>query len=145
MKALVVDTSVIVKWYSSDREPAFERARTLLQEHTHARCQLHVPMLAFYETGNALRYGTRLSAAEPLRHLADLFSLGLAVHPLTATAAALAHELACVFDVSFYDACFAALAQELHVPLVTADEKLSHRLAALSLVRPLATYRSASA
>ena len=143
MADLVIDTSVIVKWYSAHREPGFERARALLQQHTHRRDQLHVPMLALYETGNALRYGGRLSAQEQLRCLTDLFAVGLAVHPLTVTGAALAHEVSCLFGVSFYDACFVALAQELGLSFITADERLCRQLSSLPIVYSLVSLKDA--
>jgi predicted nucleic acid-binding protein len=140
MTDLVVDTSVVIKWYAAHREPDFERARALLVHHTRERCRLHVPMLALYEAGNALRYGTRLSAREQLRCLTDLFALDLSVHPLTSGGAVLAHELCHFFGVSFYDACFAALAQELDTAFVTADEKLVTRLIDFPRVHSLSAF-----
>ena len=143
MADIVIDTSVIVKWYSAHQEAGFERARVLLHDHARKRGQLHVPLLALYETGNALRYGSRLSVQEQLRCLTDLFALGLAVHPLTVAGATLAHEVSCLFDVSFYDACFVALAQELRLSFVTADERLCRRLSSLPTVCPLASFGDA--
>ena len=140
MVEAVVDTSVIVKWYSVHDEPEFERARTLLVEHTRQQRHLHVPVLALYEAGNALRCSTRLSAQEQLRSLTDLFALGLSVYPLTLIRAATAHELSAVFGVSFYDACFVALAQELDAAFVTADERLHRRVASLPFAHTLAFY-----
>lgn len=140
MADIVIDTSVIVKWYSAHQEPGFERTRALLQDHARSRGQLHVPMLALYETGNALRYGSRLSAQEQLRCLTDLFAVGLAIHPLTAVGAALAHEVSCLFEVSFYDACFVALAQELGLSFVTADERLCRQLSSLPAVCSLTSF-----
>lgn len=141
MVEAVVDTSVIVKWYSVHQEPEFARAQSLLVEHTREECHLHIPALALYEAGNALRYSPRLSAQAQLRSLADLFAVGLSVHPFSLARATAAHELASLFDVSFYDACFVALAQELDVAFVTADERLHHRLASLPFAYTLTSYR----
>lgn len=141
MVEVVVDTSVIIKWYSIHQEPEFERAHILLVEHTRQQCPLHIPALALYEAGNALRHSPRLSVQEQLRSLADLFALGLSIHPLSMARATAAHEVAALFDVSFYDACFVALAQELDVAFITADERLHHRIAALPFAHTLASYR----
>lgn len=141
MTEIVVDTSVIIKWYSVHQEPAFEHAQTLLVRHTRHQCHLHAPELALYEAGNALRYSARLSVQEQLRSLADLFALGLSVYPLTLLRATAAHELSSVFGISFYDACFVALAQELDVAFVTADDRLHRQVASLPFAHPLASYR----
>ena len=143
MIELVIDTSVIIKWYAVHQEPGFERAKTLLVEHATQHCRLHIPMLALYEAGNALRYGTTLSEHEQVRSLADLFALGLSVYPLTLARAAAAHELSAVFGTSFYDACFVALAQELDVTFVTADERLHRRIFSLPFAHTLASYQLA--
>lgn len=140
MMECVIDTSVIVKWYSVHQEPDFERAKALLMEHTRQARRLHIPILAFYEAGNALRYAARLSEPEQARSLADLFALELSAHPLTPARASAAHALSCVFGVSFYDACFAALAQELDVAFITADERLHRRISSLPFAHSLASY-----
>ena len=141
MEALVVDTSVIVKWYALPREPDFERAKTLLLDHARQRCRLHIPQLALYELGNVLlQFGNGLKRHQPLGHLADAFTLDLSIHALTAPRALMAFELAHAFNVSFYDACFVALAQELNIPLVSADERLCRQAGNLPFIHRLSTY-----
>lgn len=141
MEDVVIDTSVIVKWYVTHREPDCARAETFLRHHTDGRLRLHIPALALYEMGNVLRHtAAHRGQPSPLADLSDLFALNLATHPLTLPQALLAFELAQGFEVSFYDACFVALAQELNLPFVTADEHLCRQMASLPFLHRLASY-----
>jgi predicted nucleic acid-binding protein len=143
MTALVIDTSVIIKWYALPREPAFEQAKRVLLAHSQGSCQLHVPLLAVYEVGNVLlQFRGRLSLQDALGRLADLFALELSLHSLTLTSTLTAFELAHTFAITFYDACFVALAQELGASFITADERLARQLASLPFVSPLASYQA---
>ncbi len=145
MNELVIDTSVLVKWFVLPRERDFPAAEALLLDHVHHRRRLHIPMLAFYEFGNVLlRAGNGLKASAPLTCLSDVYALGLSVHPLTGPRALLALELAHTLHMSFYDSCFIALAQELGIALVTADEKLRRRADALPFVHLLGALHSSS-
>ena len=46
----------------------------------------------------------------------------------------LAYEIAHEYDCAFYDALYLALAQEMGVPLITADGRLFRRVRAISTV-----------
>lgn len=142
MEALIVDTSVVVKWYAVPREGDFERARMFLQARARRSCHLHVPALLFYEVGNVFAQSPdRIPARERATCLADLFALELETHPLTLPRALLAADVAQAFGISFYDAAFVALAQELALPFVTADARLCRQVATLPGVHSLASFR----
>lgn len=92
--------------------------------------QLYVPDLFYVECGNILwKYVQRLGypPAKAQLDLKQLRALHLQSTPTwdlveDALPIALAH------GITVYDACYAALAQRLKVPLITADQKLVNKL-----------------
>ena len=139
MSAAVVDTSVVIKWFVAAGEPHVEQAKALLTGHRLGDIRLHVPTLALYEIGNALlQCGRTLPPTEQMRCLTDVFALELTIHELTDQRANTALQLAATYAVTFYDACFVALAGELDVPLITADERLLRQCGTLPFVQSLA-------
>ncbi len=141
MNAAVVDTSVIIKWFVMAGESHVAQAKALLLGHRLGEVRLHVPALALYEAGNAfLQCGHALTTAAQARCLSDLFLLEWSVHELTPPRALAAQTLAGQRAITFYDACFVTLAQELGVPLITADERLLRRLHPAPFVHSLASY-----
>ena len=121
----VVDASVGIKLFVA--EPLSEQAHQLfagLVDDPPAR--LYAPDLFFIECANILwkyirRFGRSL--ADSQADLADLSNLGLRA---TSTAELMeeALTLAAQTGLTAYDACYAALARRLELPLVTADETL---------------------
>jgi predicted nucleic acid-binding protein len=89
-----------------------------------------VPDLFFVECANILWKYVRhfgYPAENAHQDVADLQALALHIVS-TADLLPLALKLALTFDITAYDACYAALAQQLDLPLVTADEALIHNL-----------------
>ena len=124
MTRLLIDTSVLIKWFHSDGESELEHARALRSAHVTGDVDAHVLDLASYEVGSVLTRALRWPAADVADQLDDLHAiLG---PPLIMTqvwlrrAATLAHSHA----LSFYDASWAATAVELAIPLISADHRL---------------------
>jgi predicted nucleic acid-binding protein len=121
---LLIDTSVLIKWFHSHGESEVPQARALRTAHTNGQLDAHVLDLAYYELGNVLIRALGWTSDDVADQLDDLTTiLG---PPLVMTAAWLrrAAELAHTHALSFYDAAWAAAAHELGVPLVSADRKL---------------------
>jgi len=131
---LVVDASVGIKLFLD--EPLSDRAEALFA-HLAADppAQLYVPDLFFIECTNILwkyvrRRGYEVNLAQQALH--DLQRLSLR-SVSTAELMADALSLGLTHGLTAYDACYVALAQALHVPLITADERLVAALAGTAL------------
>lgn len=121
---LLVDTSVVVKWFHENGESEVPEARALLQAHREGRERLLVLDLAAYELGNVLLRPLRLSAnvvVEQLRLLLTLCGPLVHMRPSWLDGAA---QLGEQHGLTFYDASWAAAAQALQCPLVSADRLL---------------------
>lgn len=127
----VLDASAGMKMFldeehSEDVQRLFEQAR---EAHENS---IHVPDLFFVECANVLWKKVRRrehSESDAVEDLADLRALELPTTP-TSQLVERALELACLHGISVYDACYAALAENLDLPLLTADLRLASILAA---------------
>lgn len=124
MTRLLIDTSVLIKWFHSDGEGELDQARALRSAHVRGDVEAHMLDLASYEVGNVLTRALRWSAADVADQLDDLHTILGPPLVMTPTwlrqAAVLAHSHA----LSFYDASWAATAAELAIPLISADRRL---------------------
>lgn len=142
LQAAVVDASVGVKLFLlEDGSEQADRLFSRLAQDPPA--SFFVPDLFFIECTNILwkyvrRFGYPVENAR--QDVLDLGSLALIDVP-TADLIAEALELALDFDLSAYDASYAALARRLGLPLVTADLALAGKLQGSGLaIRPLGEF-----
>lgn len=124
MTHLLIDTSVLIKWFHSEGEGELLEARALRSAHVAGELDAHVLDLAMYEVGNVLVRALQWDAADVADQLDDLRAV--VGPPLVVTAAWLRHAaaLAQAHALSFYDASWAATASALGIPLVSADQRL---------------------
>ncbi|MGA8426696.1 MAG: type II toxin-antitoxin system VapC family toxin [Candidatus Dormiibacterota bacterium] len=124
LTTLLVDTSVLVKWFHSEGESELAEARAIREATTVGDVQARVIDLALYEMGNVLLRALGWNASDVSDQLDDLVvicgpPLGIAADWLrTAAVIGETHRL------TFYDAVSAAAAQGLGVSLVSADTQL---------------------
>ena len=125
MTSLVVDSSVVFKWY---RQPGDEdyvpQAVSILERHLHGDIEIHVPDLLFYELGNILWLKETLVSRDALIILRETFALALQIHPIDLPLSGEAFRFAREHEITFYDASFVALSHLLQASFVTADKKL---------------------
>ncbi|HYB72755.1 MAG TPA: type II toxin-antitoxin system VapC family toxin [Candidatus Sulfotelmatobacter sp.] len=134
---IVVDSSVLIKWFKARNESLVVEARALLEEVERRPLEVHVPALLLYEVGNILLLKARLSRAAMDHALDRLADLPCTVAPPAAPLLKRAARLGRDYGLTFYDASFLALAVELDCPLITADRRLFDHVQALPRVRHL--------
>ena len=121
MTPLVVDASVVVKWFVPEEHS--ESARSLLQLSDHA---FFAPDHLFTELGNTVWKKVRrgeLDAALVPALVADMARV--AIDPVsTQVLMADAYAIAARVGLTVYDGLYVALAKRLGAPLVTADRKM---------------------
>jgi len=124
VSALIIDTSVVLKWFHSDGESEVSESRALLAAHRDEILTAHILDLSLYELGNVLLRALRWSARDTADQLDDLLVLcGPPLVPAPSWRRDAA-ELAANHRLSFYDATFAATARAMECPLISADHKL---------------------
>lgn len=134
---IVVDSSVLIKWFKSRNEDLLAEAHALLDEVELRPLEVHVPALLLYEIGNVLLVKTRLEPAALKNAIDRLEALPLSVAPPATPLLKRAARLGRDLDLTFYDASFLALAVELDSPFITADRRLFDRARTLPRVRHL--------
>lgn len=124
--ACVVDASVGIKLFVTEdhTDDVQELFRTNL---TNPGLLLLVPDLFFIECANIL--WKKVRRGEYLAELAmgDIIALGSLQLSSTPTFELMERslEIACIYSITAYDACYVALAESYGLPLVTADQRLA--------------------
>ena len=125
-KEVVVDTSVVVKWFVE--EEYSREARLLRNAYADNLINIAAPSLLPYETLNALKYSGAFGEEE-LKDIARVLEdFQFTLFNLQSELATKSIELAMRKGVTIYDASYVALAQILGVELYTADEKLIKKM-----------------
>ena len=122
MKSYVLDTSVVVKWFSGGEDDA-GAAIELRRQMFDGLCTIVIPDLLFYELANALRHNPSFTSRDVRESLDSLFNMGLDIRKVDGPVILRAIEIAFNFNVTVYDAYFLALSQIEKKPFVTADYK----------------------
>lgn len=124
MTRLLIDTSVLIKWFHDAGESELAEARAIRDAHVRGELDAHVLDLAIYEVGNVLVRALNWTADDVGDQLDDL--LAILGSPIVLAQGWLrdAAVLAEMHTLSFYDASWAAAAAAIGVTLVSADRRL---------------------
>ena len=124
MTRLLIDTSVLIKWFHSEGETELVAARAIRDAHIRGDLDAHVLDLAIYEVGNVLARALKWTATEVGDQLDDLLTIVGSPIAMTQSWLRDAADVAETHALSFYDASWAATAAAVGVPLVSADHRL---------------------
>ena len=134
---IVVDTSVLIKWIKTRDEELRSEALDLLGVIQRRALEVTVPTLLLYELGNLLLVKTRLDSNSIAAAIEHVLRLPIAVTNPEPGVLRRTARLGRDLKLTFYDASFLALAEELDCVFVTADRRLFNAARGLPRVRHL--------
>ena len=120
MSELVVDTSVVVKWYIPEQH--HQQARGLRDAYLDGTFDLFAPALMPFEAVNALRYSGHYEEERLEEASKSVPEYGIDLVPFDKTGPVA--EIATTLDITVYDAAYVALARTLDTKVYTADGNL---------------------
>ncbi len=142
MKCIVIDASVVLKWYLSDEELE-EKALHVLEAHASDRITLHAPALLEFEVANGLTIAkrrARVGMDAACKAMEGFAELGIELYPLSSLFPKVL-DYADRHKISAYDAAYVALADDLETHVVTADKRLFNSTRQLTLVKWIGDFR----
>lgn len=128
MKRFVLDTSVVIKWFSEHGEDDLASALAIREGISEGTLEVAVPDLLFYELANALRFNPKFSADDVGQAVKSVHDMGFGIRPVEPAVLELSIDMALKFNLTVYDAYFLSLAQSEEQPLITADYKMAGRM-----------------
>jgi len=143
VKRIVIDASVVLKWYLSDEEHG-EKALDILDGHVSDHFSLHAPALLEFEVANGLTIAKRRARVgnnDVLKAMDGFTGLGIELYPLLPLFRKVL-DYSDKYNISAYDAAYVALANDLKCNVVTADKRLFNSTQKLKLVKWIGDFRA---
>jgi predicted nucleic acid-binding protein len=137
VKSLVIDASVVTRWYI--KEEWTDYALQLRTDYQNGKIRLIAPSLIFYEVGNVLRYCKDLTQNDIIDSLKTLLKLQISLVQFNEDLIGRITSIAFLNNITIYDSCYCAIAEEYGYKFVTADERLKNKMDK-SYILHLATY-----
>ncbi|MBM4307647.1 MAG: type II toxin-antitoxin system VapC family toxin [Deltaproteobacteria bacterium] len=144
MNGFVLDTSVVLKWFSEYGEGDLNCALQIRESLLEGSAHFTVPELLFYELGNALRYNPHFSPREVSEAIDSVFDMGMDVARIDKKVMKDAVALAFKYQITVYDAYFLGLSHTEEKPLITADYKFFEKVKGYKGIIKLSEFRSSS-
>ncbi len=124
-REIVLDSSVVVKWFS--KEAKSDEALKYMDLYTHGLVNLAVSEILFCEVGNALRYKPDYNVEKLKNAILQLFNLNMKITYLTSGLMARASEISYEAKITLYDALPMAIAEHGKAVCITADEETQYK------------------
>lgn len=124
MEKLLLDSSVVVKWFSEE-----EKTREVVEirdAHVKGRVEILVTPLLLCEIANALRYKPDYDLQRLRKAVSALYGLHLVVEEIDEELLARAGQIALEAGVTVYDALPVARAEGHQTICITADEQTQY-------------------
>ncbi len=126
----IIDSSIIVKWFVNEK--GSDKAMQLKEQHLENQIVIIVPELIFFEVLNALRFKEK--DEETLKEIREtLWDIQFFIVHTNTFILDKTIEISLKYNLSIYDATYAALSQIYGCPLITEDKKLKKFPSAVSL------------
>jgi predicted nucleic acid-binding protein len=121
-KKVVLDASVILKWFVKEDET--ERALKLKALHLSSVVEIVIPSLLYYEIINVLRYKQDFGKKNVENAVTALSRLQLLTQEWTKDFGIASVERAFEYGITIYDGSYLALGRAMNCPFITADKKM---------------------
>src|SRR3990167_5860823 len=131
---IVLDSSVIAKWFFEEEKR--EKAIHLRQLHKQTDIAIKVPSLLLFELGNIFLNKKAFNKQFFNESISTLFSINLQFVE-SSNILNIIFTTATDYKLTFYDATYVALAQNLKCDFITADKKLYQKTKKLKFVKLL--------
>lgn len=122
----VLDASVAAKWFSN--EDLTDRAVKVRDAFVAGKVELYTPEHLIYEVANAIWKNKEIELEDCATAITTLIEIDINLVKLDASLASKSIRAARNLRISYYDAVYVELSNQLGIPLLTADEKLISRI-----------------
>jgi len=120
---LILDTSVIVKWFFKDNENRKEKADIILSMYMDNKIKIIAPELAVFEMANVLKSKLNKYRSEQLEIIDKLYNMGIIFY-IDVEILKGAVKIAIDIKESVYDGIFLATAEYFNGKFITDDNRL---------------------
>jgi predicted nucleic acid-binding protein len=127
VETLVLDASVVAKWYIDEADSG--KALQIRDLHLNRKKTLSLPVLIIYEIANVLAKHPSFTAKDAGKAFRSLLGMGLNLRSFAEPdLLERTFETSKQLRVTFYDAAYVALAKQYNTILITADKDLHGRI-----------------
>ena len=131
-KALIVDASVVVKWFTKEEDK--EKAVKIRDDFVNGNIEIVFPDLILYEIANALRYNPNFNSDDVNSAIESLLDMEIDIVVPQSSTLKKAIEISFERNLTIYDSFYIALASEIDYGFVTSDEQLYKKVKDLGFV-----------